>query len=52
MIRFTHLFKKASSKDIDEAMMKRPQYLQLTSIGSRLAHPAGVFAPHAAHREK
>ena len=52
MVSFTHLFKKASSKDIDEAMMKCPQYLQLTSIKSVLAHPAGVFAPHVAHCEE
>jgi hypothetical protein len=33
-------------------MMKRSQYLQLTSIKNVLAHPAGVFAPHAAHCEE
>jgi len=33
-------------------MMKRPQHLQLTCIVSVLAHPAGVFAPHAAHCEE
>jgi hypothetical protein len=53
MISFTYLFKKVSNKDIDEAMTKHPQYLQLTSIlGVLLAHPAGVIAPHAAHCEE
>jgi hypothetical protein len=33
-------------------MMNHLQYLQPTSIVCVLAHPAGVFAPHAAHREK
>jgi hypothetical protein len=40
------------SPEKEEAMIKHPHPLQLTCIVSVLAHPAGVFAPHAAHGEE
>jgi hypothetical protein len=44
-------FQTANNKDRDAAMMK-PLPLSLTCLIRVLAHPAGVFAPHAARIEE